>query len=116
MMLLAQWLGVCLCLVRSMQSNSMCSCGAAVQAGILQGEVDSLMVMEQWQASLMRALAQMQLKNSPKARAQVQEKFDFNEDEDEAEEGEGGLGEHGDAAAEAEGQHGDRGGASVTEL
>jgi molecular chaperone DnaK len=52
----------------------------AVQAGILQGDVDSLMVMDQWQASLMRALAQMQLKNSSKARAQVEQKFDMDDD------------------------------------
>ena len=32
--------------------------GAAVQAGIYQGQVADLMVMDVWQASLMRALAQ----------------------------------------------------------
>lgn len=62
---------------------------AAVQAGILQGEVDSLMVMEQWQASLMRALAQVQLKNDPKARAQVEEKFGIEEEGEKEEEQEG---------------------------
>lgn len=84
---------------------SHCCC---VQAGILQGEVDSLMVMEQWQASLMRALAQMQLKNSPKARAQVQEKFDMEENEAEEE-----LVEEGDAAAAAEEQPSDLGAGNV---
>lgn len=72
----------------------------AVQAGILQGEVDSLMVMEQWQASLMRALAQLQLKNDPKARAQVEEKFDI-EEEGEEEEEEEGQGDERVAAAQA---------------
>jgi len=50
-----------------------------VQAGILQGEVESLMVMDQWQASLMRALAQLQLKSSSEARSQVQQKFDMED-------------------------------------
>jgi molecular chaperone DnaK len=53
-----------------------------LQAGILQGEVDSLMVMDQWQASLMRALAQLQLKCSPEARAAVAAKFDMDEGEE----------------------------------
>jgi molecular chaperone DnaK len=57
----------------------------AVQAGILQGDVDSLMVMDQWQASLMRALAQLQLKNSAKARSKVEQKFDMDDDEGEEE-------------------------------
>eukprot|EP00883_Tetradesmus_obliquus_P007855 jgi/Sobl393_1/18509/SZX73966.1 len=63
--------------------------GAAVQAGILQGEVDSLMVMDQWQASLMRALAQLQLKNSPEARAAVAAKFDMDYSSEEGQAAEG---------------------------
>jgi len=34
--------------------------GAAVQAGILDGQITDLMVMDVWQASLMRAFAQQQ--------------------------------------------------------
>ncbi|WIA29514.1 hypothetical protein OEZ86_012015 [Tetradesmus obliquus] len=63
--------------------------GAAVQAGILQGEVDSLMVMDQWQASLMRALAQLQLKSSPEARAAVAAKFDMDDSSEEGQAAEG---------------------------
>jgi molecular chaperone DnaK len=37
------------------------------------------MVMDQWQASLMRALAQLQLRESPSTRARVQEKFELDE-------------------------------------
>jgi molecular chaperone DnaK len=58
-----------------------CVVSCVLQAGILQGEVDSLMVMDQWQASLMRALAQLQLKTSPEARSQVEEKFDMLDDD-----------------------------------
>lgn len=81
----------------------MLCCVHVPQAGILQGEVDSLMVMDQWQASLMRSLAQLQLRNSPAARSQVEEKFDmeddldFEEDELESSDGE----ESGDVEAEA---------------
>lgn len=53
------------------------------------------MVMDQWQASLMRALAQLQLKTSPAARSQVEQKFDMQDDE---------LGEHEDDELEAEGE------------
>lgn len=53
------------------------------QAGILQGEVDSLMVMDQWQASLMRALAQLQLRNSPETRSQLEERFDLDDEDEE---------------------------------
>lgn len=62
-----------------------------LQAGILQGDVESLMVMDQWQASLMRALAQLQLKTDAAARSQVEEKFDLedsSDSEDEADEAE----------------------------
>ena len=36
--------------------------GAAVQAGILEGQVSDVMVLDVWQASLMRALAQQRLR------------------------------------------------------
>lgn len=52
------------------------------QAGILQGDVSSLMVMDQWQASLMRALAQLQLKRNPAARSRVKQQFDMEDDSD----------------------------------
>lgn len=39
--------------------------GAAVQAGILQGDVADVMVMDIWQASLMRAFAEQQLQDAP---------------------------------------------------
>ncbi|KAL6761638.1 Hsp70 protein-domain-containing protein [Haematococcus lacustris] len=68
--------------------------GAAVQAGILQGEVKDLMVMDQWQASLMRALAQMKLKQDKAARADVASRYELNEEE---------IGEE-DAAAASEAQ------------
>jgi molecular chaperone DnaK len=58
-------------------------CVSVLQAGILQGDVDSLMVMDQWQASLMRALAQLQLKSDPSARSQVEQRFDLGATEDE---------------------------------
>lgn len=64
--------------------SSVVSC--VLQAGILQGDVASLMVMDQWQASLMRALAQLQLKTSPEARSQVEEKFDMLDDDVDADE------------------------------
>ena len=41
--------------------------GAAVQAGVLEGSVDSVMVMDIWQASLMRALATRQLEDEAAA-------------------------------------------------
>ncbi|GFR43025.1 hypothetical protein Agub_g4026, partial [Astrephomene gubernaculifera] len=55
--------------------------GAAVQAGILQGEISDLMVMEQWQASLMRALAKLQLQADPRVRQAVRRKYDLEEGE-----------------------------------
>ncbi len=45
--------------------------GAAVQAGILQGEVSDMMVLDVWQASLMRAMAQLQLRQSQQAQDKV---------------------------------------------
>ena len=47
------------------------------------------MVMDQWQASLMRALAQMQLKTNAEARSQIEERFDMEEEEGEGAEGDG---------------------------
>lgn len=41
--------------------------GAAVQAGILQGDVADVMVMDIWQASLMRAFAEQRLLDPPGA-------------------------------------------------
>ena len=35
--------------------------GAAVQAGIFQGDINSLYVMDTWQASLMRAFAEREI-------------------------------------------------------
>ncbi len=49
------------------------------QAGILQGEVSDLMVMDQWQASLMRTLAKLQLAQDAGARAAVEGKFDMGD-------------------------------------
>ena len=62
------------------------------------------MVMDQWQASLMRSLAQLQLRNSPAARSQVEEKFDMEDElgdfeEDELESSDEGESE--DVEAEA---------------
>lgn len=42
-----------------------------VQAGILQGEVSNLMVLDQWQASLMRCMAELQLRQSAEAREAI---------------------------------------------
>ena len=36
--------------------------GAAVQAGILEGQVSDVMVLDVWQATLMRAFAKQRLK------------------------------------------------------
>jgi molecular chaperone DnaK len=69
--------------------------GAAIQAGILQGEVSDMMVMEQWQASLMRALAQMQLKSNPEVREQVEQQFDLGSLDGEKKEEEEGKEEEG---------------------
>jgi hypothetical protein len=76
----------------------MCNCLLLLllQAGILQGEVDSLMVMDQWQASLMRALAQLQLKSSPEARAAVAAKFDMDESTEGLEQQPGAVGDEDD--------------------
>ncbi|KAG1666877.1 hypothetical protein FOA52_013510 [Chlamydomonas sp. UWO 241] len=60
--------------------------GAAVQAGVLQGEVVGLMVMDQWQASLMRALAEMKLREDPNAMAAVGKSYAPDGDDGEGEE------------------------------
>ncbi|EFJ48180.1 Hsp70 protein Hsp70D [Volvox carteri f. nagariensis] len=57
--------------------------GAAVQAGILQGEISNLMVMDQWQASLMRALAKLQLQADPRVRQRMERQYSL-EDEGES--------------------------------
>lgn len=54
-------------------------CCLCNQAGILQGQVDDLMVLDQWQASLMRALAQLQLNSDAAVRQHVAEQFDIGE-------------------------------------
>eukprot|EP00798_Chlamydomonas_sp_ICE-L_P030049 gene30049-35020_t len=69
--------------------------GAAVQAGILQGDVADMMVMDQWQASLMRALADLELKKNPKAKKTLGKKMGSEE----AEPSEDAVGE--DAIGEA---------------
>ncbi len=51
----------------------------AMQAGILQGEVSNLMVLDQWQASLMRSLAELQLRQDQEARQAISSKFDMEE-------------------------------------
>lgn len=45
--------------------------GAAVQAGILEGQVSNVMVLDVWQANLMRALAQKQLQQGGQAMASM---------------------------------------------
>ncbi|MEW5299539.1 MAG: hypothetical protein WDW36_002546 [Sanguina aurantia] len=56
--------------------------GAAVQAAILQGDISNVMVMDQWQASLMRALAQVQLKSSPETKQAVEERFNLSDEKE----------------------------------
>lgn len=45
--------------------------GAALQAGVLEGSVTDVMVMDVWQAALMRALAKRQLREDSEAARQV---------------------------------------------
>ena len=87
------------------------------QAGILQGEVTNLMVMDQWQASLMRTLAGLQLRESAGARAAVEEGFELRGLDAGAaggggaeEAGGGGGGEGGGEGEEEEGGGGGGGG------
>lgn len=56
--------------------------GAAVQAGVLQGQVKGLMVMDQWQASLMRALADMKLKSDPATKEKLKAQFEIDDEGD----------------------------------
>ncbi|GIL87151.1 hypothetical protein Vretimale_14267 [Volvox reticuliferus] len=53
--------------------------GAAVQAGILQGEISNLMVMDQWQASLMRALAKLQLQSDPRVKQRLEQQYSLED-------------------------------------
>ena len=46
--------------------------GAAVQAGVYEGSVSNVMVMDIWQASLMRALAKQKLKDDEALAEQLQ--------------------------------------------
>ena len=56
--------------------------GAAVQAGILEGQVSNVMVMDIWQASLMRAYAKQRLKEDKElARAQGISDDAFSDDD-----------------------------------
>ena len=56
--------------------------GAAVQAGILEGRVSNVMVMDIWQASLMRAYAKQRLKEDKElARAQGLSDDAFSDDD-----------------------------------
>lgn len=45
--------------------------GAAVQAGILEGQVSDVMVLDVWQANLMRAFAQQRLQQDEELAAQA---------------------------------------------
>ena len=45
--------------------------GAAVQAGILEGQVSDVMVMDVWQANLMRALAHQRLRQDDQMAASM---------------------------------------------
>ena len=71
--------------------------GAAVQAGVLQGQIKGLMVMDQWQASLMRALAGMKLKSDPSTKEKLRAKFELedeegsNQDQEGQEDGDGDI-------------------------
>ena len=45
--------------------------GAAVQAGMLEGQMGDMMVMDVWQAALMRALAGRAIKDDPNLTSQL---------------------------------------------
>lgn len=45
--------------------------GAAVQAGILEGQVSDVMVLDVWQANLMRAFARQRLQQDDKLAAEA---------------------------------------------
>lgn len=57
-----------------------------MQAGILQGDVADVMVMDIWQASLMRAFAKQQLRETDSAADEMESSTDDDEIEDEDEE------------------------------
>lgn len=44
--------------------------GAAVQAGVLEGSVKDVMIMDVWKASLMRAFAKKRIEDDPSLAAQ----------------------------------------------
>ncbi|GIL87150.1 hypothetical protein Vretimale_14267 [Volvox reticuliferus] len=48
-------------------------------AGILQGEISNLMVMDQWQASLMRALAKLQLQSDPRVKQRLEQQYSLED-------------------------------------
>lgn len=73
------------------------------QAGILQGEISNLMVMDQWQASLMRALAKLQLRSDPRVRQKLEQQYDLEEGGEELGGEEEGAGGGGEAAGEGAG-------------
>lgn len=54
-----------------------------MQAGILQGDVADVMVMDIWQASLMRAFAKQQLREVDSAADETESSTDEDEVEDE---------------------------------
>ena len=66
--------------LRGVNPDEAVALGAAVQAGVLQGQIKGLMVMDQWQASLMRALADMKLKSDPAAKERLTAQFELEEE------------------------------------
>lgn len=46
--------------------------GAAVQAGILEGQVSDVLVLDVWQANLMRAFAKQRLQQDEKLAAEAE--------------------------------------------
>jgi heat shock protein 1/8 len=69
-------------LQRGVNPDEAVALGAAVQAGVLQGQVKGLMVMDQWQASLMRALADMKLKSDPETKERLKAQFEMDDEEE----------------------------------
>ena len=53
--------------------------GAAIQAGLYEGSVSGLMVMDIWQASLLRALATKKLKDDKETAQVLLDKEDLDE-------------------------------------
>lgn len=58
------------CPIRALGMQAV-ALGAAVQAGILEGQVSDVMVMDVWQANLMRALAQQRLRQDDQMAASL---------------------------------------------